>query len=223
VDKFVGPGNIFVALAKQMLSHRVGIDSFAGPSEIVVIFDGSADPKLIAADMLAQAEHDAHAAAIGITDNEDAAKAVQAEVVKQLADLPRADIARQSLSHYGGIFLAPSIGFAARLADALAPEHCEVITEDAEGISRMLRNAGAIFIGPFAPEAFGDYNAGPNHVLPTAGSARWANALSVHDFVRQVSIIHGTRELLEANREAAVRLARAEGLEGHARSIEARF
>jgi histidinol dehydrogenase len=223
VDKFVGPGNIFVAIAKQMLSHRVGIDSFAGPSEVVVLFDAKADPALVAADLLAQAEHDVHAAAIGITDSEDAAKAVQKEVGKQLESLPRNETAAQSLNTYGGIMVAPSMGFAARLADSLAPEHCEVLTEDAEKLAAGLRNAGAIFVGPYAPEAFGDYNAGPNHVLPTGGSARWASLLRVNDFVRQVSVVRGSKELLQANQEAATKLARAEGLEAHARSIEARF
>ncbi|MBX3458750.1 MAG: histidinol dehydrogenase [Planctomycetes bacterium] len=223
VDKFVGPGNIFVALAKQLLAHRMGIDSFAGPSEVVVIFDSSADPAIVAADLLAQAEHDVHAASIGITDSNDHAEAVKAEVEKQLATLPRKDIAAASLQHYGGLLVVPSKGFAFRLADSLAPEHCEVITRESEKDAALVRNAGAVFVGAYAPEAFGDYNAGPNHVLPTAGSARWASALGVPDFLRQVSIIRGSKELLAANKAAAVALARAEGLEGHARSIERRF
>jgi histidinol dehydrogenase len=223
VDKIVGPGNIFVAIAKQLLSSRVGIDSFAGPSEIVVIFDRSADPAMVAADMLAQAEHDSHAAAIGITDNSELAEKVAAEISKQLAKLSRREIIESSLSQFGGLVIVPSVAFARRLCDALAPEHCELLTANAEEDAKQIRNAGAIFIGPWAPEAFGDYNAGPNHVLPTAGSARWASALGVHDFMRQVSVIRGSKELLEANRDAAVRLARAEGLEAHARSVEARF
>lgn len=223
VDKIVGPGNIFVALAKQMLSGRVGIDSFAGPSEIVIIFDASADPAMVAADMLAQAEHDEHASAVAITDSMEAAEKVKAEVAKQLADLPRKSIIESSFASYGGIITVPSKGFAMRLADSIAPEHCEVLTEDAENDAKQIRNAGAVFIGPWAPEAFGDYNAGPNHVLPTAGSARWASALGVDDFVRHVSIIRGSKELLAANKEAAIKLARAEQLEAHARSIEKRL
>lgn len=223
VDKIVGPGNIFVALAKQRLSGRVGIDSFAGPSEIVVIFDESSDPAMVAADLLAQAEHDVHASAVGITDSAEQAEKVKAELEKQLAELPRKDIAAASLATYGGILTVPSKGFAFRFADAIAPEHLELLTEDAENDAKMIRNAGAIFVGPYAPEAFGDYNAGPNHVLPTSGTARWASALGVHDFVRNVSIIRGSKELLEANKDAAIKLARAEGLEGHARSVERRF
>ncbi|MEZ5992314.1 MAG: histidinol dehydrogenase [Planctomycetota bacterium] len=223
VDKIVGPGNIFVAVAKQLLSGRVGIDSFAGPTEIVVVFDESADPAMVAADILAQAEHDANAAAIGITDSEEMAGKVKDEVAKQIADLPRKEIIERALAQYGGILTVPSKGFALRFADAIAPEHCEILTNDAENDAKQIRNAGAIFVGPYAPEAFGDYNAGPNHVLPTAGSARWASALSVHDFVRQVSIIRGSRELLEANKDAAIKVARAEELEAHARSVEARF
>ncbi len=223
VDKFVGPGNIFVALAKQLLAHRMGIDSFAGPSEVVVVFDESANPAVVAADLLAQAEHDLHAAAIGITTDSDLAEAVRAEVEKQLADLPRKEIAAASMQQYGGLLVVPSKGFALRLADSIAPEHCEVITADADKDAAQVKNAGAIFVGPYAPEAFGDYNAGPNHVLPTAGSARWASALGVNDFLRHVSVIRGSKELLAANKDAAIRLARAEGLEGHARSIEKRF
>lgn len=222
VDKIVGPGNIFVAIAKRLLSGRVGIDSFAGPSEIVVVFDDAADPAMVAADLLAQAEHDQHAAAIGVTDSSDAAEKVKVQVLKQLESLPRKDIAEASLRSYGGVLCAPSKGFALRLADAFSPEHLELLTADAEKDAEQIRNAGAIFIGPYAPEAFGDYNAGPNHVLPTSGTARWASALGVQDFVRQVSIIKGSKELLAANAEAALKLARAEGLEGHARSIEAR-
>ncbi|MBZ0136247.1 MAG: histidinol dehydrogenase [Planctomycetes bacterium] len=223
VDKIVGPGNIFVALAKQALSGRVGVDSFAGPSEVVVVFDASADPAMVAADLLAQAEHDVHASAVGITDSGEHAEKVRAEVEKQLADLPRKEIAETSLATYGGILTVPSKGFAFRFADAMAPEHLELLTEDAENDAKLIRNAGAIFVGPYAPEAFGDYNAGPNHVLPTSGTARWASALGVQDFVRSVSIIRGSRELLEANKDAAIQLARAEGLEGHARSVERRF
>lgn len=223
VDKIVGPGNIFVAMAKQAVSGRVGTDSIAGPSEIVVLFDKSADPALVAADMLSQAEHDVHAAAIGITDNEELAAKVQAEAAKQLASLPKKETVANSLATYGGIIMVPSMSFAFRLADSISPEHLELVTENAEQDVGQIRNAGAIFIGPWAPEAFGDYNAGPNHVLPTAGSARWASALGVRDFVREVSIIRGSKELLRANKDAAVKLARAEELEAHARSVEKRF
>ncbi|MHC4840114.1 MAG: histidinol dehydrogenase [Planctomycetota bacterium] len=223
VDRIVGPGNVFVSIAKQMLSHKVGIDQFAGPSEVVIVFDESADPALVAADMLAQAEHDPEAAAVGITCSTDHAEKVKTEFEKQLQDLPRKEVVEKSIQRYGGIMTAPSIGFALRLANAFAPEHCEIITEDAEKHASEIRNAGAIFIGAYAPEAFGDYNAGANHVLPTCGQARWKGALSIADYTRDVSVIRGSKELLEANKEAAIKLARAERLEAHARSIEKRF
>ncbi|MBK9975473.1 MAG: histidinol dehydrogenase [Planctomycetes bacterium] len=223
VDKLVGPGNTFVALAKKQLFGRMGIDSIAGPSEVVVVFDDQADPRHVAADLLAQAEHDTQAAAIGVTDSSDAADAVRAQVEAQLADLPRKETAQQSMAQFGGIIVAPSKGFALRIADAFAPEHLELLTQAAEKDADQIRQAGAIFVGAFAPEAFGDYTAGPNHVLPTSGTARFASALSVQDFTRQVSIIRGSRELLAANRAAIESLARAEGLEAHARSVAVRF
>lgn len=222
-DKLVGPGNIFVALAKKQLFGRMGIDSIAGPSEVVVVFDDQADPRHVAADLLAQAEHDTQAAAIAVCDNADAAAAVQTEVDKQLAHLPRKDVAAASLSQFGAIIAAPSKGFALRIADAFAPEHLELLTATAEQDANQIRQAGAIFVGPYAPEAFGDYCAGPNHVLPTSGTARFASALSVQDFTRQVSIIRGSKDLLAASRGAIETLARAEGLEAHARSVGVRF
>ncbi|MCC6573732.1 MAG: histidinol dehydrogenase [Planctomycetes bacterium] len=223
VHKVVGPGNIFVALAKRLLYGQVDIDSIAGPSEIVVLFDRSAKPRHVAADLLAQAEHDEHAAAIGVTDDAAAAQAVQEEVEKQLTALPRKDIARSSLTSFGGLLVVPSMNFGVRFVDSLAPEHVEVITAHSEEHAAAIRHAGAIFIGPFAPEAFGDYCAGPNHVLPTSGTATWACALSVYDFVRHVSIIRGSREMLAASRKAITTLARTEGLEAHARSVDVRF
>lgn len=222
VDKLVGPGSLFVSLAKQALFGRMGIDSFAGPSEVVVIFDEAANPAWVAADLLAQAEHDVQASAIGVTDSMDAAEKVRAEVQKQLAALPRKEIAEASLRQFGGLIVAPSKGFAIRMADGFAPEHLELLTETAEADSRQIRNAGAIFVGPYAPEAFGDYCAGPSHVLPTAGSARWASALGVADFTRHISIIKGSKELLNANQATIIGMARAEGLEAHARSAEIR-
>lgn len=223
VDKVVGPGNQFVAIAKRMLNGRVAIDSFAGPSEIVILFDAGANPVHIAADLLAQAEHDEMAAAVGVTDSAEAAQAVVAEINRQLAGLPRESICRRSLESFGGIVVAPSMGFALRFVDTLAPEHVEIMTGDAEKHASLVKNAGAIFIGPFAPEAFGDYLAGPNHVLPTAGTARFASALGVGDFLRQVSIIRGSEALLKPHAAAIATLARVEGLEAHARSIEIRF
>ncbi|MCF6228767.1 MAG: histidinol dehydrogenase, partial [Planctomycetes bacterium] len=182
-----------------------------------------ADPAMVASDMLAQTEHDAGASAIGITSSEEHAGKVRDEFLKQLEDLPRKEIIERSIQRFGGILTVPSIGFALRLANSFAPEHCEVITESSEEHALQIRNAGAIFIGAYAPEAFGDYNAGANHVLPTCGQARWEGPLSLADFTKQVSIIRGSKELLEANKEAAIKLARAENLEAHARSIEKRF
>jgi len=223
VDKVVGPGNQFVATAKRMLNGRVAIDSFAGPSEVVILFDASANAAHVAADLLAQAEHDEMAAAVGVTDSAEAAQAVAAEINRQLAGLPREAICRRSLESFGGIVVAPSIGFALRFVDTLAAEHVEVVTSDAEKHAGQIRNAGAIFIGPFAPEAFGDYMAGPNHVLPTAGTARFASALGVGDFLRHVSIIRGSEAMLKPHVATIATLARIEGLEAHARSVEARF
>lgn len=223
VDKIVGPGNQFVATAKRMLFGRVAIDSFAGPSEVVVLFDSSANPEHVAADLLAQAEHDEMASAVGVTDSAETAQAVAAAVGRRLAGLPREKVCRLSLESYGGIVVAPSMGFALRFVDTLAAEHVEIITNEAEKHASQIRNAGAIFVGPHAPEAFGDYLAGPNHVLPTAGTARFASALGVGDFLRQVSIIRGSEALLKANADAIATLARVEGLEAHARSVEARF
>jgi histidinol dehydrogenase len=223
VDKIVGPGNQFVAVAKRMLNGRAAIDNFAGPSEVVVLFDSSANPAHVAADLLAQAEHDEMAAAVAVTDNAEAAQAVAVEVSKQVAGLPREKVCRLSLESYGGIVVAPSMGFALRFVDTLAAEHVEIMTSEAEKHASQLKNAGAIFIGAYAPEAFGDYLAGPNHILPTAGTARFASALGVGDFLRQVSIIRGSEALLKAHAPAIAKLARVEGLEAHARSIEVRF
>jgi histidinol dehydrogenase len=223
VDKIIGPGNQFVATAKRMLFGRVGIDNFAGPSEVVVLFDATANPAHVAADLLAQAEHDDLASAVGVTDSADAAQAVAVEVSRRVAGLGREKTCRRSLESYGGLVVAPSMGFALRFVDTLAPEHVEIMTADAEKHAAAIRNAGAIFIGPFAPEAFGDYCAGPNHVLPTAGTARFASALSVADFQRHVSVIRGSDALLKASASTIAKLARVEGLEAHARSAEARF
>jgi histidinol dehydrogenase len=222
VDRFVGTGGVFVTLAKQLLSHLMGVDDFAGAGELVILFDDSADPDLIAADIVAQAELDRYAASIGITDSADAANKVAEAVERRLSDLPREATARQALQYHGGLVVVPGLAFAARLADTIAPQYCQVVTADAERIADTVRNAGTLLVGPYAPEAFSACNAGPGQMLPTDGANRWASGLSVHDFMRRVNVVHGTRELLEANREAAIRLARVEQREGRARSIEAR-
>jgi histidinol dehydrogenase len=223
VDKIVGPGNLWVATAKRLVFGQVGIDSFAGPSEVVVVFDDTADPAWVAADLLAQAEHDPEAAAIAITRDPALAERVAGEVHRQLALLPRHDVARASLEAFGAVFVVASDADALALVDLLAPEHLELAVRDPEGAARDVHRAGAIFLGAWSPEAVGDYLAGPNHVLPTAGTARFASALGVYDFVRRTSLIRYTPERLARTGAAVAALARAEGLEAHARSVDVRL
>jgi histidinol dehydrogenase len=222
VDRFVGTGGVFVTLAKQMLSHLMGVDDFAGAGELVILFDEAADADMVAADLIAQAELDRNAAAIGITDSAEAAAKVAESVARRLADLPRASTARQALQNHGGLVLVPGMAFAARLSDTIAPQYCQVMTRNAERVAGTVRNAGTLLVGPFAPEAFSACNAGPGQMLPTDGANRWASGLSVHDFMRRVNVVVGAKDLLEAHREPAIRLARLEHREGRARSIEAR-
>jgi histidinol dehydrogenase len=223
VDKIVGPGNLWVATAKRLVFGQVGIDSFAGPSEVVVVFDDTADPAWVAADLLAQAEHDPEAAAIAITRDPALAERVAGEVHRQLALLPRHDVARASLEAFGAVFVVASDADALALVDLLAPEHLELAVRDPEAAARDVHRAGAIFLGAWSPEAVGDYLAGPNHVLPTAGTARFASALGVYDFVRRTSLIRYTPERLARTGAAVAALARAEGLEAHARSVDVRL
>jgi histidinol dehydrogenase len=223
VDKVVGPGNLWVATAKRLVFGQVGIDSFAGPSEVVVIFDDTADPVWIAADLLAQAEHDAEAAAIAITWHPALGEAVAREARRQVALLPRRHVAEDSLERYGAVFLVDGPDEAYALSDLLAPEHLELVVKDPEAAAKQVKNAGAIFLGAWSPEAVGDYLAGPNHVLPTAGTARFASALGVYDFVRRTSLIRYTQQRLKKTGGAVITLARAEGLEAHARSVDVRL
>lgn len=223
VDKIVGPGNLWVATAKRLVFGQVGIDSFAGPSEVVVIFDDTAEPRWIAADLLAQAEHDPEAAAIAITWDEARAVAVADEARRQVEHLPRRDVAAASLERYGVVFVVDGPDEAYALSDKLAPEHLELAVKDPEGAARQVKNAGAIFLGAWSPEAVGDYLAGPNHVLPTAGTARFASALGVYDFVRRTSLIRYSEQRLRKTGAAVTTLARAEGLEAHARSVDVRL
>jgi histidinol dehydrogenase len=219
VHKIVGPGNLWVATAKRLVLGQVGIDSFAGPSEVVVLADSSAEPAWIAADMLAQAEHDAEAAALAIVWEKELGWAIAAELDRQLAELPRREIAARSLRNYGAVFLCSGPDAAVRLCNQLAPEHVEIATHDPLALADRIHHAGALFLGSFSPEAVGDYFAGPNHVLPTCGTARFASALGVHDFVRRTSIIRYSADRLAQSGDDIVALARAEGLEGHARSV----
>lgn len=223
VAKIVGPGNAYVAAAKRLVFGKVGIDMIAGPSEVLVIADRTANPDWIAADLLAQAEHDANAQSILITDDETLANDVERAVEAQLTTLPRADIARASWNDFGAIILVKSLDESIALADAIAAEHLEIITADPEGLSARIRNAGAIFLGGHTPEAIGDYVGGSNHVLPTARSARFSSGLGVLDFMKRTSILKCGPEQLRALGPAAMTLGKAEGLDAHARSVGLRL
>ncbi len=223
VAKIVGPGNAYVVAAKRRVFGIVGIDMIAGPSEVVVLADTSADPQFIAADLLAQAEHDEAAQSILITDDARLGHEVAQAVEAQLADLPRAKIAGASWRDYGAIIVTPSLAEAASLVDRLAPEHLEIMARDADALSASIRNAGAIFLGEHTPEAIGDYVGGSNHVLPTARSARFSSGLGVLDFVKRTSVLRCDRRSLEALGPAAITLGEAEGLGAHARSVALRL
>src|SRR6266571_3950738 len=223
VAKIVGPGNAYVAAAKRLVFGKVGIDMIAGPSEVLVVADRDANPAWIAADLLAQAEHDAAAQAILITDAPPLADAVEKAVAGQLAVLPRAEVAGASWRDFGAVLLVRDLDEAVPLIDAIAPEHLEIETRDPEALAARIRNAGAIFLGHHTPEAIGDYVAGSNHVLPTARSARFSSGLGVLDFMKRTSILKlGPDELVKLG-PAAIALGRAEGLEAHARSVAIRL
>lgn len=223
VDKITGPGNIFVALAKKACFGYVSIDSIAGPSEILVIADESANPRYVAADLLSQAEHDALASAILITTSENLAKQVEEQIEVFLKELSRAEIIRESLDHYGYILLADSPDSAVEAANAIASEHLEILTKDPWQVMTKIRNAGAIFLGEYSSEPLGDYFAGPNHILPTNGTARFFSPLSVDDFLKKTSLIAYSREALEQAHKDIELFAEKEGLTAHANSIRVRF
>jgi histidinol dehydrogenase len=223
VVKIVGPGNAYVAAAKRQVFGQVGIDMVAGPSEVVVIADSANDPAWIAADLLAQAEHDAAAQSILITDDAVFADAVIAAVESQLATLPRAETARASWDEFGAVILVANLDEAPALANRLAPEHLEIATDNADELTAKISDAGAIFVGRYTPEVIGDYVAGTNHVLPTARSARFASGLGVLDFMKRTSILKLDADSLKALGPAAMALARAEGLEAHRRSVSVRL
>ena len=223
VAKIVGPGNAYVAAAKRLVFGKVGIDMIAGPSEVLVIADHSANAAWIAADLLAQAEHDANAQSILITDDAGLASDVERAVETQLATLPRADIARASWKDFGGIIRVRTIDESVALADALAAEHLEIMTRDPDALAARIRNAGAIFLGPHTPEAIGDYVGGSNHVLPTARSARFSSGLGVLDFMKRTSMLKCGPDQLRALGPAAMTLGKAEGLDAHARSVGIRL
>jgi histidinol dehydrogenase len=223
VDKIVGPGNAYVAAAKRRVFGRVGIDMIAGPSEILVVADRHNDPDWIAADLLSQAEHDAASQAILLTDSTEFASAVERAVINHLKHLPRADIARASWEANGAIIVSASWTETARLIDRIAPEHLELAIEEPDKLAAQVRHAGAIFLGRHTPEAIGDYIAGPNHVLPTARSARFASGLGVLDFMKRTTIVGCDSASLNALAPAAIRLAEAEGLDAHALSLALRL
>ena len=218
VDKIVGPGNAFVAEAKKQVFGMVAIDMIAGPSEILVLADGKSDAKVVAADMLSQAEHDRNATAVLVTDSMDLATAVQEELETQIEALPRRDIARASVDNNGMIIVAESLNVGIEVANKLAPEHLELMVDDPFAYLDSIRNAGSVFLGRSCPEALGDYFAGPNHTLPTSGTARFSSPLGVDDFVKKSQFLYYTPDALEAVADDVARFARKEGLEAHARS-----
>jgi histidinol dehydrogenase len=223
VDRIVGPGNAYVAEAKRQVFGRVGIDNIAGPSEVVVLADADNDPRRIAVDLLAQAEHDEAAQSILITDDAAFADAVAAAVLAELPTLPRAAIAGASWDSHGAVILVDNWAQAVTLVDRLAPEHLQLMLRDPEAVFAKVRHAGAVFLGAFCPEAVGDYVAGPNHVLPTGRTARFASGLSVFDFLKRTTFVSATQAALDAIGPAGVALAEAEGLQAHARSIALRL
>jgi histidinol dehydrogenase len=223
VAKIVGPGNAYVAAAKRIVFGKVGIDMIAGPSEVLVIADKTANPDWIAADLLAQAEHDVSAQSILITDDEKTSGNVERAVEAQLRTLPRADIAGAAWKDFGAIILVKSLTESVSLANRIAAEHLEIITADPDAIGAKINNAGAIFLGPHTPEAIGDYVGGSNHVLPTARSARFSSGLGVLDFMKRTSILKCGPDQLRALGPAAITLGKAEGLDAHARSVAIRL
>jgi histidinol dehydrogenase len=223
VDKIVGPGNKYVAAAKKLVFGNVGIDSIAGPSEIVVIADESAPPNLLAADLLAQAEHGEDASAILFTTSESLAHAVAAEVQRQAESLPRREIVASSLKNFGAIIVLETLDEICAVVNyGIAPEHLEIVTTNDEAVAAKVRNAGAIFFGQYTPEAVGDYLAGPNHVLPTSGTARFTSALGVYDFVKRTSVLRYSASAFDAVADSISVLAESEGLAAHARSATIR-
>lgn len=223
VDVIAGPGNAWVTAAKRLVQGKVGIDMVAGPSEILILADSGANPDWIAADMLSQAEHDTLASALCVTTDAALGKAVIAALKTRLASLPRAETAARSLADWGAVLLTPTMDLGIDLANAVAPEHLELLTSEPWLVLPRICHAGAVFLGPYSPEPLGDYMAGPNHVLPTVGTARFSSALSVHTFVRRMSIIAASERFAADHASDVARLARMEGLEAHARSMESRI
>lgn len=223
VDKIAGPGNAYVTAAKKLVMGEVGIDMLAGPSEVLILADSTAEPAFVAVDMMAQAEHDPRAAAYLVTTDAKLPEAVEEALELLLEDAPRADIIRASLTENGRIIVVPDVGSALDAANTIAPEHLEVMMVEPFELLGAIRNAGAIFLGPWTPESVGDYVAGPNHVLPTGGTARFSGPLSVDDFVKRSSVLSYSREALESEAAAIVAIAGAEGLDAHADAVALRL
>lgn len=222
VDVIVGPGNVYVTLAKKIVAGTVGIDMIAGPSEILIIADHTADPEFVAADLLSQAEHDAMASAILVTDSRELADRTADSLERQLSVLTRQDTARQSIDNFGAIMLVPDIETGIDLSNQLAPEHLELMVSSPFDYLGRIQNAGALFLGHYTPESMGDYIAGPNHVLPTAGTARFSSALSVDHFIKKTSLIHYSKAAFESEADDVILLAQIEGLTAHANSVKIR-
>ncbi|MFN2356625.1 MAG: histidinol dehydrogenase [Desulfotignum sp.] len=222
VDVIVGPGNIYVTLAKKIVAGTVGIDMIAGPSEILIIADKHADPEFVAADLLSQAEHDAMASAILVTDSRQLARETAAALERQIKALPRQETARQSIDNFGAVMLVPDIETGIALSNRLAPEHLELMVSQPFDYIDRIQNAGALFLGSYTPEPMGDYIAGPNHVLPTAGTARFSSALGVDNFIKKTSLIHYTEKAFQKEADDVIRLAEIEGLHAHANSVQLR-
>lgn len=223
VDKIVGPGNIYVAAAKRMVFGRVDIDMIAGPSEVLIIADATANPRYVAADMLSQAEHDTLASSILLTTSKDLAQATLKEIEIQLEGLSRKDITEKALRSYAAILVVDSIDEAIEFANGIAPEHLELVVSEPFSVLGSIKNAGAIFVGEYSPEPLGDYYAGPNHTLPTGGTARFFSPLGVDDFVKKSSLIYYDRASLEKSKDDIIKIAMEEGLDAHANSIKVRF
>ena len=223
VDKIVGPGNQYVAEAKKQVFGKVGIDMVAGPSEILVVADGKCNPQIVAADLLSQAEHDKNASAVLVTDSQALAEGVQAAIEEQLEKLKRQEIARASIENNGKIIVAQSLDTAIDIANEIAPEHLELCVDDPFDYLDKIKNAGSVFLGRNCPEALGDYFAGPNHTLPTSGTARFSSPLSVDDFVKKTQYTYYTHAALEKAQQSVSNFAKKEGLTGHARSVDIRF
>ena len=223
VDKIIGPGNIYVTLAKKLLFGILGIESLAGPSDILVIADSDANARFIAADLLSQAEHDPRASTVLITTSQKLAEEVKRQIEIQVESLSRKEIIKKSLKENGAVFVVGSLSEAARLANQIAPEHLQLLASPPQELLEKIKHAGAVFLGPYSPEVVGDYIAGPNHVLPTAGTARFSSPLGVYDFVKKQSIVGYTKAALEKMRQEIKALAEAEGLDAHAKAVEIRF